>query len=180
MHGDDGQIWETFGGHFFAKPSMDPPNTRKWPFPLPCSPQARRREFLEVPSRLERCCQRASLIVRRPRWIHRNRSLSKDDGSRIRWSHFSFPMQYLRKFYCGLFRHRIDYLRNKSSELIMCPPFLAEANFEFWTDYVKERYCHRSFPVLCSWLWWVVFSISLSTANTWTFFRPSYIALLID
>ena len=39
---------------------------------------------------------------------------------------------------------------------------------------VKERYCHSSLPVLCSWLCWVVFSISLSTANMWTFFSPSY------
>ena len=30
MHGDDGQIWESFGGHCVAKPIMDSPKTGKW------------------------------------------------------------------------------------------------------------------------------------------------------
>ena len=28
---DDGQIWESFRGYCVAKPSIDPPNTKKWP-----------------------------------------------------------------------------------------------------------------------------------------------------
>ena len=66
-------------------------------------------------------------------------------------------LQYLSKFYCGFFKLtevitwwiRAQTAYNVPWKLIMC---LAEATFEFLADYVKERYCHRSLPVLCNWL----------------------------
>ena len=163
-------MWESFGGRV-TKPSMD----------SPYSPLVERREFLEVSSRLASCLRvwgdRDGFIIRR--------FLSIFNGSSIETVHFrkmtamasdgpsshaviEQVLLWLLQLEKGV---RGDYLRNKSWELIAYLLFLAEATFEFSADYVKKRYCHRS---LLSWLFVVVFSISLSTANTWTFFSPSF------
>ena len=92
MHGDNGQIWESFGGHCVAKPSirMDPPNRRKRPHPPPCSSWVKQREFLEVLSRLgRRCCSPVLQTVRTPRWIPRNPTLpDASTGSSSKTVHF--------------------------------------------------------------------------------------------
>ena len=90
MHGDDGQIWESFDGHCVAKPSMDSPNTGNDFSASVLSIDKTVRIFRSSLSfgkeMLSACC----LSVRRPRWIHNPTRfltllahctwLSKDDG----------------------------------------------------------------------------------------------------
>ena len=50
MAGDDGQIWESFRGHCVAKPSMDPPNRRKWRLHLRAFQRQNGENFLTFPN----------------------------------------------------------------------------------------------------------------------------------
>ena len=115
---------------------MDPPNRRKRPHPPPCSPWVKQREYLEVLSRLRRCCPPVLLTVSRtPRWIRNPTLPDASTGSSSKTVHGfqkmtamasngpTSQMQYLNKFHCGFFRLRNDYLRNKSVELVMSALF---------------------------------------------------------
>ena len=90
MHGDDGQIWESFDGHCVAKPSMDSPNTGNdfsaSVFSIDKTVRIFRSSLSFGKEMLSACC----LSVRRPRWIHNPTRfltlpahctwLSKDEG----------------------------------------------------------------------------------------------------
>ena len=102
-------------------------------------PIGKQREFLEVLSRLgRRCCLRVSLTVRTPRWIRNPTLPDVSSGSSSETVDFQKmtamasdgPTSYtvLDQVPLSLLQ---TYLRNKSTELVMCPLFLAEATFEF-------------------------------------------------